>query len=623
MLLCKAKQGGFPIGTVHQWKAGKARKVSQNKWQLLEQAGQSNLFGLPEQPPEKAPEELAAEEWKAKGIRAKAFKAWFGDWESTDPKMRERISRVRDRDGQPKLTWRLRDNVRHYPTMAARAQGAAVTVGPEGPVRVYHGSNTTFDAFDPKRADPAGLYGPGLYFTEDKETAQSYQSKGGRAFVEEVTPAMEARVRQEVEGWLASADRMANRPGWGKIDDLQRERIATTLKRLGSQEPKEKLAAVRDFSSFLGDKIMEEAGFIQPQHLFECYLNIRNPFNAEGDELRDADKLDGYLISRTSAMLEYAKKTELRTSAISLDLRIPKKDLLAVVGPDLIAMVWPEFGDVASVDADRLLGSWFEYALRAHGKTGAIMQLVEEAAVKAVRQLPERVSMDKLDRAFPWLQGYEIKPGERALVTLERAWPDQREELLRVHAPRALRQAAERRAREVLHLGGGEWSYDDLSGVTSKATANQILQDLGYDGITHVGGMRAGGGEKKHRVWIAFKANQVKAADNHGTFDPKSDNIYKSKGYAPGTVRNWRTGPARKKADGTWEQLRGQVEPQKPVPVRQTGPAGRHDGGLPGREACGDVRVLGLPRAGPHRFRGSDARAPAQGNRAGVGGPAL
>lgn len=45
--------------------------------------------------------------------------------------------------------------------------------------------------------------------------------------------------------------------------------------------------------------------------------------------------------------------------------------------------------------------------------------------------------------------------------------------------------------------------------------ANEALRSLGFDGITHVGGMRAGNGDVLHRVWIAFDPSQV-----HSPYQP-------------------------------------------------------------------------------------------------------
>ena len=52
--------------------------------------------------------------------------------------------------------------------------------------------------------------------------------------------------------------------------------------------------------------------------------------------------------------------------------------------------------------------------------------------------------------------------------------------------------------------------------------------EMGYDGITHIGGGRAAQDGVKHRVYIAFEPEQVKSVFNKGTFDPKDSRILNS-----------------------------------------------------------------------------------------------
>ncbi len=54
-----------------------------------------------------------------------------------------------------------------------------------------------------------------------------------------------------------------------------------------------------------------------------------------------------------------------------------------------------------------------------------------------------------------------------------------------------------------------------------------VIQYMGYDGITHIGGGRFNKRDQnRHRVWIAFEAEQVKSAtDNIGTFAPNNPDI--------------------------------------------------------------------------------------------------
>ena len=63
------------------------------------------------------------------------------------------------------------------------------------------------------------------------------------------------------------------------------------------------------------------------------------------------------------------------------------------------------------------------------------------------------------------------------------------------------------------------WSYFDITVPPKfgKANVNQALQQLGYDGITHIGGRLVG--DHDHRVWIAFRADQVHAPYNAAPLD--------------------------------------------------------------------------------------------------------
>lgn len=78
---------------------------------------------------------------------------------------------------------------------------------------------------------------------------------------------------------------------------------------------------------------------------------------------------------------------------------------------------------------------------------------------------------------------------------------------------------------------GRTFSGEDIYVVVKQAVGDkrtsQFFQAMGYDGLTHIGGGRMGGGHK-HRVWIAFQPEQVKATDNQGTFDQSTGNIYES-----------------------------------------------------------------------------------------------
>ena len=59
------------------------------------------------------------------------------------------------------------------PLLQTKAKYLHPTTGEE-PTRVYHGTSKTFGEFDPARASPRSLYGPGHYFTESPTVAGGY-----------------------------------------------------------------------------------------------------------------------------------------------------------------------------------------------------------------------------------------------------------------------------------------------------------------------------------------------------------------------------------------------------------------------------------------------------------------
>jgi hypothetical protein len=54
---------------------------------------------------------------------------------------------------------------------------------------------------------------------------------------------------------------------------------------------------------------------------------------------------------------------------------------------------------------------------------------------------------------------------------------------------------------------------DYVSSTEGADIAQSTLIDMGYDGITHMGGGRVNDKGERHRVWIAFDPNQIKSAD--------------------------------------------------------------------------------------------------------------
>lgn len=136
---------------------------------------------------------------------------------------------------------------------------ASVTNGPEhllgskvadtngNALRVYHGTYAQFGDFDPTKADPDALYGPGLYHTEDPEIATGYAGElgGGKSLpTGEVIPAspnirptfldiknpFEIEKDWSAEEWNQLIDKMEN-----KFPEFRWDETRESLQRLSTE----------------------------------------------------------------------------------------------------------------------------------------------------------------------------------------------------------------------------------------------------------------------------------------------------------------------------------------------------------------------------------------------------
>lgn len=109
------------------------------------------------------------------------------------------------------------------------------------------------------------------------------------------------------------------------------------------------------------------------------------------------------------------------------------------------------------------------------------------------------------------------------------------EELVRPYFDYILEKAAKRMVKEIRagdYATGDELLKHIENNVFDKleshgANIQDVLQRLGFDGITHIGGNLVGDGSPAHRVWVAFKPEQIKSPFNEGGFDASQSSILK------------------------------------------------------------------------------------------------
>ena len=354
-------------------------------------------------------------DYRENGIRARAFKAWFGDWEN-DP---EHASKVVDREtGEPKETHSI------------PGTGSKVKDEDGKPIVVYHGTpRGGFEAFDKGKQNPYCLYGPGFYFTEDKSVADSY-SKADESLLWKPGKYLlnpDGQRPQTLTGRQARNAEMAIRRietigrTWGK-DGLWAAQLAQHLRDALAD------GTVVDYIESRMQELWYRRDQTDAQH-----------------EMREIETF------KTFGLGMYWNPT-LETKAVYLSIRNP-------IAVDQ---------SLKDEDAERLAD--------AATFTGITMT---EPHVPGLKKTHKRQDEPRDIRTF--LQAAAVSG-----YTVEAA----------------------------------------LGHVLGKEGWPALLQAAGFDGITHIGGDRMGGGHH-HRVWIAFEPNQIKAVANAGTFDPAEASIYK------------------------------------------------------------------------------------------------
>lgn len=373
-------------------------------------------------------------DWKKNGTAGGAFKSWFGDWEH-------------DHNNSSKVI----DDKTREPKETSEISGQASKVMKDGkPLVMYHGTGGgSFDAFEKRWGEATGakseenlLYGPGMYFTESQEIAGEYSQIKKLAFNGDIEQ-LRAAARQQQEWAAKNGDGIVALNLKQSTDVLDR----MTAEQVGAPANKDQEIAVALLKKWLPVHVIDSFWTNQSSpHVFQTYLNVRKPF--------DADK------------------------------SVPE-DVLSVLTPEQRAKV-----EEPIRQSEQRIAEQEKYI-----RDG-------RAAIKQMKQEHDRAT------------------DPRIKADLKRAKEEYESAIQR--AGTQIDYFKERVARGINYSAVAE----QLGG---KAAMNEALRKAGYDGITHVGGMRWGAGKTdpsaQHRVWIAFEPNQIKSTDNQGTFDPKDDRM--------------------------------------------------------------------------------------------------
>lgn len=279
---------------------GKTYILNKNhRWTLpKDNLGQRRLFDddniRPENPitihKEKKPVEdkeaiLQAEnDYKENGVRSKAFKQWFGDWEKGEG------SKVVNEQGKPKEQVDLPRVVYH----------GTADVNFKEFLKGKVGRQTT--APQGKKDGENLLYGPGFYFTDDRNTAKSYADQATTEWGYFLTQSKESATKFALENAKHALKHTHSKP----------EHISGKWQKEGREQLVDFIAFLEqggDIEEFLNDPVLPSTpdkldNSVQPTLLVfmqmkllhvvdsiserieqtesgvkEVYLNIRNPFD--------------------------------------------------------------------------------------------------------------------------------------------------------------------------------------------------------------------------------------------------------------------------------------------------------------------------------------------------------
>ena len=225
-----------------------------------------------------------AADYKQNGVRAKSFKAWFGDWER-DP---ANASKVVNAKGEPQET---------HPVESSKVMRDGK------PIVVYHGTaHGGFATFDKTKVDKDALYGPGFYFTEDKEVAESYTQKDEPAPKPLISPLnVEAELHRRIDATSAEDVARAHVEHAGRLPEGDIGTVRRNLKTTAQFWKNTTLSHWKrhgiDVSGVLEDTAKPETKTV--------YLNIRKPFDVDKDTVtpESIGRVDPALLqwSRTAA----------------------------------------------------------------------------------------------------------------------------------------------------------------------------------------------------------------------------------------------------------------------------------------------------------------------------------
>jgi len=173
------------------------------------------------------------------------------------------------------------------------------------PIMVYHGTSIAgFDRFDTGKQDARSLFGPGFYFTEDKDIADSYQAKGQ---VRELDRPVDHKLYSKISRWRTTKEfSRLWQEDIGIRGELNQLLNAWNICQNSGDYRALDVFLASDEAALSRNKFKINRKVVSQGETKACFLNIKNPFNIDPDPERDdAPELD---TKETDRLVEIARE---------------------------------------------------------------------------------------------------------------------------------------------------------------------------------------------------------------------------------------------------------------------------------------------------------------------------
>lgn len=431
--------------------------------------------------------EQAREDYEKNGTRAKAFKDWFGDWEK-DP---DNASKILNREtGEP-----------------AESSPYSQAVDDDGnPVVVFHGTTHDFNTFSDDKGNPENSFGVGHYFTEDVGDAdQNYAGEG---------PDLKNRISDQADRFVDQAGEMLDQLVTtgddltprdefnGLLDEFFPSLDATKTER----DEIYKAYQNRELDAYdLSEEIARAHLSGEDHRTIKAYLNVRNPVILDGGDGTqfeiELEHDDDLRVERLDDMEEQA------TGSLKKAIQDSRKEWPKQTPLELLQELYDE--DLDSKIED-IAYQWESEDMETLTESGSGFELKE-----AIRRV-----------SFRYSNNWDEVNAEQLIEDIGLSY-------FSGEGPVSADQVVKR----IKLSEAGMYITDDDGRLVPGQFISDIFQEMGFDGIIDEQPAKRFprmGIPRSARHFIVWDSNQIKAADNRGTFDKSSDNIYEDQ---PSTYR--------------------------------------------------------------------------------------